>query len=321
MKNFIKWPLKTLVKDFKYFRDSSFYLLTKGKTAEKPLVRLEKEGAPTNYDRPVCFFCSYDSENIIRENVYYYLDKLVRAGFDIVFISSSDTIADADWGRLSECCIKIINRENRGYDFYGWKTGIEKYPQYRSHPALLLANDSVLGPLFDIRDIISKLENCDADIIGMTNCFHFHSHLQSYFLYCKKAVVLSDEFLSFFQEINALELKIAIIRKYEVGFSRTLSHRFRIAALYDLEHVLAHVSYHKKPMKWIEPTFHLWKPLITEFKFPFLKKSLITRMGVSVEEISKVLTESNSTYNLEILSGSTVRDNQKPSPASASISE
>lgn len=321
MKNSIKWTLKAIIKDVRYLRDLSFYLLKRGSVNYIPLIHLNKEGMPPNYDRPVCLFCSYDKQSIVRENVHFYLDELKRVGFDIIFISTSDTISDVDLDKLSKCCIKIINRENKGYDFYGWKTGLEKYPQYKSHTGLLLANDSVVGPLFDIRDILIRLENCEADIIGMTNCFHFYPHLQSYFLYCKKTVVLSEEFGRFFQNISVLELKIAIIRKYEVGFSQFFSKHFRIAALYDLERVLAQVDYHKKPMKWIEPTFHLWKPLVTDFKFPFLKKGLITRMGVSINEILKIIEE-NSTYKLDLLSDLIGRDGQKPlSPPLATIDQ
>jgi lipopolysaccharide biosynthesis protein len=302
MKNFIKYgPLGLLIKDLKYFCDFFFYLFTWRSVKEKPLVRLDVEALKPNFDRPVCLFCSYDKESIIKENVYFYLNELMLAGFDIIFVSTSDVISNRDLEKLSKCCIRIINRENKGYDFYGWKIGLEKYPQYKSHSALLLANDSVLGPLFDIRDIIPRLDNCNADIIGMTNCFHFYPHLQSYFLYFKKAVILSEEFASFFQKVDVLELKIAIIRKYEVGLSRLLSQRFRVVALYDLESVLIQIDYHKKPIRWVEPTFHLWKPLITELKFPFLKKSIVTRMNVRIEEISKVLAE-NSTYNPDILS-------------------
>lgn len=298
----IKWPIKAVVKDLKYVLDLTLYSLTRADVKEKPLVRYYEKGSVSpNYDRPICLFCNYDKENIIRANVYYYLNALILAGFDIVFISSSDTISEADLQKLSGYCIRIMNRENRGYDFYGWKTGLEKYSQYNDHAGLLLANDSVIGPLFDISDIITKLENCDADIIGMTDCFHFYPHLQSYFLYCKKNVILSEEFIRFFSEVNVLELKIAIIRKYEVGFSRLLGHRFRISALYGLEHALAQINYDKKPMRWIEPTVHLWKPLITEFKFPFLKKSILTRKGVSTEKISAVLAESGSAYNPDIL--------------------
>jgi len=302
MNKSIKWPIKAVVKDLKYFCNLALYMLTRKGVKEKPLVRYYEKGSVSpDYDRPVCLFCSYDKENIIRANVYHYLKLLMLAGFDIVFISSSDTISEADLQKLPGYCIRIMNRENKGYDFYGWKTGLEKYPQYDAHAGLLLANDSVIGPLFDISDIITRLENCDADIVGMTDCFHFYPHLQSYFLYCKKNVIFSEEFIRFFSEVNALELKNAIIRKYEVGFSRLLGHRFRISALYGLERALAQISYDKKPMRWIEPTFHLWKPLITEFKFPFLKKSILARKGVSIEEISAALAESGSAYNLNIL--------------------
>lgn len=302
MKKFMKWSIKAIVNDFRYFCDLSVYLFTRERVRAKPLVTYNEEGyLLPNYDKPVCLFCSYDKGSIIRENVYYYLNELMLAGFNIVFISSSDTISDADKKRLSAWCIRIISRENRGYDFYSWKTGLEKYPQYNAHTGLLLANDSVLGPLFSIKDIISRMENCDADIVGMTDCFHFYPHLQSYFLYCKKSVIVAKEFIGFFNQLDVLEFKMAIIRKYEVGFSRLLSHRFKLSALYKLESILDRIQYVERPKKWAEPTCHLWKPLITEFKFPFLKKSLLTRRGVRIEEISATLAESGSTYSVDIL--------------------
>lgn len=307
MKKFMKWPKKAIHRELKYFWDLSFYFLTRERVRvrEKPLVRYCEDGdISQNYAKPVCFFCSYDKESIIRRNVYHYLNELFLAGFNIVFISSSDTISDADLRKLSGCCIRIISRENKGYDFYSWKIGLAKYPQYGAHAGLLLANDSVLGPLFSIHDIIARLENDDAEIVGMTDCFQIYPHLQSYFLYCKKSVILSKEFIDFFNRVEALELKAAIIRKYEIGFSRLLSHRFRLSALYNLESALDRIQYVDRPKKWIEPTFHLWKPLVTEFKFPFLKKSLLTRRGVSIEEISVTLAESSSAYDIRILADS-----------------
>ncbi len=302
LKKLTKWPRKAIKRDLEYFRDLLFYLLTRGRISEKPLVRYVKEGVILpNYDRPCVFFCSYDEKSRIRKYVYHYLNELLLAGFNIIFISSSDTISAADLKKLSCYCIKIINRENKGYDFYGWKTGLEKYPQYGTHTGLLLANDSVLGPFFSIKDIIAKLENHDAEIVGMTDCFQFHPHLQSYFLYCKKSVIASKEFLGFFDRVNALNFKMAIIRKYEVGFSQLLRHRFKLSALYNLDNALDRSQYIERPKEWVEPTLHLWKPLISEFKFPFLKKSIVTKMGVSIEEISTTLAESGSTYDVEIL--------------------
>jgi hypothetical protein len=81
-----------------------------------------------------------------------------------------------------------------------------------------------------------------------------------------------------------------------------------------LESVLARVEYHQRPLAWVEPTFHLWKPLISEFKFPFLKKSLLTRKGVSLEEVSAVLAASGSPYNLDILDDWITPDGRKGTP-------
>ena len=149
--------------------------------------------------------------------------------------------------KLSGLCIKIISRENRGYDFYGWETGLQEYPEHGAYSALLLANDSVIGPLFSIKDIITRLENHDADIVGMTDCSRYHPHLQSYFLYCKKPVIASDEFLDFFNRVEVLGFKMAIVRKYEVGFSRLLDCRFKISALYSLKSALDRIPYAERP--------------------------------------------------------------------------
>ncbi len=298
------WRLKAITRDLKYLYALSFDFLTKNETRKQPRIEYSGKGSlKPDYDKPVCFFCSYDEESTVRRNVFHYLNELVQAGFNVVFISSSDTISDADLKKLSECCVRIIIRENKGHDFYGWKTGLQEYPQYHAHSALLLANDSVLGPLFSIRDIIARLENKDADIVGMTDCLCFHPHLQSYFLYCKKSVIVSEEFTGFFDRVEVLGFKMAIIRRYEVGFSRLLSHRFKLSALYNLETVLDKIQYPERPKKWVDITFHLWKPLITEFKFPFLKKSILTRKGVRVEEIAATLAKSGSPNSADILAG------------------
>lgn len=297
------WRLKAITRDLGYLYALSLDFFTKNETRKQPGIGYSRKGSlKPDYDKPVCFFCSYDEENTVRRNIFFYLNELVQAGFNVVFISSSDTVSDGDLKKLSKFCVRIIIRENRGYDFYGWKIGLQEYPQYHAHSALLLANDSVLGPLFSIRDIIARLENKDADIVGMTDCLRFHPHLQSYFLYCKKSVVVSEEFTSFFDRVEVLGFKMAIIRRYEVGFSRLLSHRFKLSALYNLEGVLDRIQYLERPKNRIDPTFHLWKPLITEFEFPFLKKSILIRRGISIEEIATALADSGSRYSIDILS-------------------
>ena len=135
----------------------------------------------------------------------------------------------------------------------------------------------------------------------MTDSLQFRPHLQSYFLYCKKTVSNSQEFISFFNSINVLGFKMAIVRKYEVGFSQSLCNRFKLSALYSLENTLSRIQRLEKPRNLIDATHDLWKPLITELKFPFLKKRIVAKRRLTIGEISKVLTESNSNYPTSIL--------------------
>jgi glycosyltransferase involved in cell wall biosynthesis len=295
----LKWTVKSILKDLGY-QYELLYALIREQSSEEPHVRYSVEGAISpDHSRPVCLFSSYDGESIVRESVYYYLRQLKMAGFDTVFISTSAAISELDLKKLAGYCIRIISRENRGYDFYSWKVGLEAYPQYHEHSGLLLNNDSVFGPLFDFGDIITRLENCDADIVGMTDSFRYYPHLQSYFIYCKRPVVLSKEFINFFGQVKARQLKSAVIRKYEVGFSQMLGKRFRLAALYPLEGILnqaRHLGYSKSG---IDPTHVLWKLLITEFKFPFLKRSQYTRRGIGAQEIKVAISKSGSTFSVE----------------------
>jgi rhamnosyltransferase len=92
-------------------------------------------------------------------------------------------------------------------------------------------------------------------------------------------VVLSKEFVDFFDHVRVIQLKSAVIRKYELGFTQMLSKRFRLKALYPLEGMLDQGIHLDQPKTEIDPTVKLWKVLITKFKFPFLKRSHLARRG------------------------------------------
>ena len=133
----------------------------------------------------------------------------------------------------------------------------------------------------------------------MTDNFRYYPHLQSYFIYCKRPVVLSKEFINFFDQVKVIQLKSAVVRKYEVGFARILGKQFRLAALYPLEDMLDQVKHLGYSERDVDPTHRLWKSLITELKFPFLKRSLLTRRGIGAQEIKAALSKGGSTISVE----------------------
>ena len=310
----MKWFIKSRIKDLEYCCDWLLHLFFRG-DRQKPRVFAAYDGliAP-DYSRPVCLFCSYDAQGVVRAYVYQYLHALAAEGFDVVFITSSPVVTDADREKLRQCCVRVIHRENRGYDFYGWKIGMEAYPMHASHDGLLLANDSVIGPLFGMGQLIDRLKGCDADIVGMTDSQRYFPHLQSYFLYCRKPVIQSGAFRQFFAEMAVIGRRWVVIRKYEIGFSRRMGAQFRLSALYDVDRVTDRLQYRQRPKQHLNQTTSLWRPLITEMQFPFLKKRILTESRASVAEVQAALAEGGSSFDTALLAEVVQRD-ARPAPA------
>jgi hypothetical protein len=297
----IKWRAKGALKGLEYCYGNARSMLTKDMWEKKPRTLSCVRGVAAHLTSALCIFASHENDSRLRPSVFAYVEALASAGFDIVFVSTSPSIESADMQRLRESCTYIVSRENRGYDFYSWKTGMSEYPDYQRHAGLLLANDSVFGPLFDIGNLIERLESTGADVVGMTDSLIQTYHLQSYFLYFKRSVVLSQRFTDFFCAIQARSYKETIIRKYEIGISRRIGHEFSLSALYKVDNVLSHVSFDARPPNWTNLTVHLWKELILDFHFPFLKKSIVKSGSASEAEVARMLAATGSTYDPVLL--------------------
>jgi len=305
----MKWFLKERVKDIEYIRDKLVYSLLPKNTNTPRVIKAQDGLISPDFNKPICMFCGFDSQSKVKSYVYYYLRALLDAGFDIVFVTSSTILEDIDMQKLRQFCVRVIHRENRGYDFYSWKTGLDEYVQFGEHNGLLLTNDSIIGPFFNLGDIVEQIKRSDADIVGLTDAWQFGGifgknypgYLQSYFLYCKKQVIKSETFKHFFTNMKVLYFKRAIVRELEVGFSLQLGTYFSRVALFGVDRIMKQLQVYKRPKEHINLPIRYWRELITEMRYPFLKKSLLTQRRVSFDDLKGVLTEADSEFNLSFL--------------------
>jgi len=297
----MKWLAKAALQNIKYAGRLLADAVMPRNGRNLPLVRFSVGGKDPSFAHPLCIVSSFDGESRVRRYLFMLIEAMSSAGFDIVFVSASAGLSDVDVEKLGSTCVRVISRENFGYDFYSWKTGMAEYPDYARHAGLLLLNDSVMGPLFDIGDLVGRLEAFPADIVGMTDSTRFCRHLQSYFVYFKRHVVNSVEFRAFFDAVEAEDYKEAIIRRYEVGLSRLLKKKYTIGALYELEQVREKSGYTARPLAWTNPTVHLWRELIEDWRFPFLKKSVITSGNWSINDVRSILASCGSCYDPRLL--------------------
>lgn len=264
-----------------------------------------------NYEK-LCLFANYDRLSIIHEYVIYHLKKIKELDFEIIMIITSKDLPEKEIDKVKNIVDKIIYRENVGYDFASWKEGLEIVGEYQSYKQILLTNDSIYGPIHDLKSVFEKMKKKNLDMWGMTDGFEHKYHLQSYFLVFNSRIIQSEFFKHFWNGVKYYPnaLKSRIIYQYEIGLSRgALNHNFLIGSYigyYDiLEKILEHGTKnetHKNAFKRpLNPTLHLWKELLIYTKSPYLKVDLIKSNPLkskNIYEWSYLIKESGYDKNL-----------------------
>jgi len=225
----------------------------------------------------VCLFSSFSFAGVVEEYVYYYLQELKKAGFAIVFISTSQ-LEESCVSRLSQYSFMIIERDNRCPDFGSWKAGLSMLDWGKQLNSVLLVNDSVFGPFFNIASIISSMKE-RFDVWGMTESNEIDLHIQSYFIYFNKAAAASSIFSNFWKQVDLMATKDEVIQRYEIGLSALFrSNNFTLGAYAGIDN-LTQNTYQEHRVT--NPTLVFWKALIQNHQFPFLKRELLIKMNIS----------------------------------------
>jgi hypothetical protein len=165
----------------------------------------------------LCIFCHFDKNNIIADYVIHYLTDLsVNCGFEIVFVSNSENLNQSEIAKIENLVSKVIIRKNIGYDFAAYFSGYTSVADKQKYKNILLANDSVYGPFYSLKNVFQEMEN-KADMWGITDNLFTKYHVQSYFLVSNsKAFSLLDDV---FDNFEYIENKGVLVQKYEVGLS------------------------------------------------------------------------------------------------------
>jgi lipopolysaccharide biosynthesis protein len=176
-------------------------------------------------DRPVaprvCLFVHYDRDGILAPHVLYYLRALRACGFQICLISSNLDMGHADVPALRDVAGTLVLRENGGLDFGAWQDAIGAgFADGFRH--VLLANDSVYGPLRPLAPILDPVFSSDIQAWGMVESQERGWHLQSWFLLLRNDIWRRREI----QDVLALPFrgmsKDEIIKAGEIGLGRAL---------------------------------------------------------------------------------------------------
>jgi lipopolysaccharide biosynthesis protein len=249
-----------------------------------------------------CIYAHYNHEQKINKYVICFLKALSGIGSKIIFISNSSIDSISKELLISQIPnIEVHCRENKGYDFGAWKWGLENNFISEDTTHLILANDSCMGPLFNLSPMMEYMNNKNADFWGLTDSVQGNWHIQSYFLVLSKKVLDSSAFKNFFQQNFNNLTKKEIIEHGELLLSKTLSNNgfsHSVFIPYEKFETTDSGNLFAK-----NPTHFFWDRLIQDFGFPFIKKELILYNPDNIEtaglNILKFIQEITPGYEVE----------------------
>ncbi len=132
--------------------------------------------------RRICLFAHHDVRQRIAPHVVHYLQQLAACGFTThIALSGMDVLHQSDRAALDSIGAVPQFRDNAGLDFGAWQDLVDRGCADRAD-TILLANDSVFGPLQPLAPIFETMQSRGVDVWGMVESHECRWHLQSWFL-------------------------------------------------------------------------------------------------------------------------------------------
>jgi hypothetical protein len=269
----------------------------------RKVIRIEPGIDPAPGADRIALYVHYAPSGRVSDMIRCQLRELRCAGFAVTFISSSSPIRDEDWQAVRQICALVIQRRNFGLDFGAWR---DTLPEIRRRwpdiEELMLANDSVMGPIRPLAPVFQALGSGGAGFFGLTESLQGGPHLQSYMLLARGPSAVADV-LRFIRSVPVSHSKWLLVQMWELRLARWMRRRgHRVAAVFGYERVIraaladpsecarlaaSHERLHglsalpfdeavRLLHQWpLNPTQHLWHVLVACCRSPFVKTELI----------------------------------------------
>ena len=288
-------------------------------------VRERIKGNDPLRDAPrAAVFVHFDKAGIVHDYVVHQLCELVGAGYRVTFVSNAPNLPAESRARVQPFCKELIWRFNIGYDFGAYKDGIASIPDLDRLDSLILMNDSVYGPFWNLRDTLAKIDIATTDFWGITDSFENLHHIQTFFMVFMPNALRSTAFKNFWTRLLYINHRMWVIRNAEVKLTQVLQDaqlkvgvlapygavaeiaqaRLAHQATPDVGHA-AFERFRAQIMKdgVVNPTQFFWDVLITDYACPFIKRDLLTSNPNNVPGTSRWgdLISEHSSYDVGMI--------------------
>jgi rhamnosyltransferase len=186
--------------------------------------------------RRLLIYVVYDPRGDVEEYIPYALSHL-REHCATILVVVNGMLTDLGRSRLEPVADEIVVRENRGYDIWGYKHGLDVVGEsIREYDEVLLANDTWFGPVRPFGPVFERMDRSALHFWGMTdhvrvepnpftNTGYLPYHLQSYWVAVRRDMFLSEDWSAYWRDLPPMETYSDAVVKHEGVFTEHFTDR------------------------------------------------------------------------------------------------
>lgn len=174
----------------------------------------------------------FDVDRILRKHVIKSLETYMVSADRLIVVSTSG-LDEGEVERLPSG-VEFITRRNYGYDFFSYKWGLDFVGNYQDYDRVLVVNDSFIGPVVPLENILESTSVQNSDFAGLTLSNRHGRHVQSFFFTFTSTVSKSNGMRNFWRDLIPISDRFKVISNYEIGLSRSVAESgFKIDAYFN----------------------------------------------------------------------------------------
>lgn len=192
-------------------------------------------------------YVHYDSDNVISDNDVEYFKRIQNISDKTVFVTNS-LVSDKELDKIRLYADEIIQRENEGYDFGGWKAAINKigWNELQKYEQLLLTNNSLVLTKIPFESMFSEMDAKICDFWGVTEFPYLNDgsfigkdcipkHLQSFFQVYNTNAISNSKFQDFWDNMVCYNEYEKVVGNQETQLTKKLEDEGLIGEPYLLD--------------------------------------------------------------------------------------
>ena len=264
----------------------------------------------------VAIYFFYDKDGIVDGYVDYFLEDL-KKNLDRLIVVCNGKLTSEGRKKFSKYTSEIIVRENKGFDVWAYKEGIEYigWDNLKNYDELIMLNMTIMGPIYPFKEMFDEMDSRkDLDFWGITKFHKFPvdpwgliqygyipEHIQSHFIAVRKPMLKSYEFKQHWEKMRMINTYFESVSYHESIFTKKFNDKGFKSDTYVNSNDLKDFTDH--------PIIDYPKKIIKENKCPIFKRrsffnsydDFLTRgMGRSSLELFKYI-EKNTNYDVNLI--------------------